>query len=283
MRTTLLILLLCSLCITAGCDREKPSSSSSTSTSADDSKTPLPDHYGLFAVVDGKPQHVQPGDPPAEFPATAEFIFFDKRVPTMSTDVHFFVLPRSLIGRELPPRSKPFVRRSANEFDPWSIPLEAKVKPIANQTEMVRIVSAEKLDPGCYALEDWAQFFVDQKQLDRNLNTIIGTWQASYPSTPSVVRGAREPPLPSPVANFRFSSNGAYTANVWLGPNQLKEKGTWKIDGKNLVTTTTASNDGRPAGTADTVEILQLDAATLIFKAPTGKGGVIKHTFHRVN
>jgi len=285
MRRALFLPLLLAFFLIASCDKGKPSAANSP---ADDA-TSLPDHYGLFALSNGKLQQIQEGEPPSDFPRGVEFILYDKRVATMSPGVHFYIIARNMAGRELPPRNGA-PPRQPGAFDPWSIPLDAKVRPIASQTEMVRITPAEPLDPGCYALEDWAQFFVDQKQMNSyaNSGSIIGTWQAPYANvsianTTTFRGGARQAPTPPSTATFRFSSNGTYTANL-SGASPLKEKGTWKIDGTHLITTTTAANDGRPIGTADTVELLQLDANVLIFKAPTGRGGPgLKHTFQRIN
>ena len=145
MRQQLALPLVFLLWLYAGCDRDKPSSSSSAGDAG-----AIPDHYGLFAIIDGKAQQLHGGDAPAEFPKTAEFIYFDKRVPTMGSDLHFYVIPRALAGREFP---RGAARRSG-EFDLHSIPIDAHVKPIAGQAEMIRIVPAEPLDPGLYCLED---------------------------------------------------------------------------------------------------------------------------------
>ncbi len=271
MRQLLPTLLVSLLCVFIGCDRDKPSSSSGPN----DAAGPLPDHYGLFAIFDGKLKQLQAGDAPAEFPGSAEFIYFDKRVATIGSNVRFYVIPRALAGRNLP--------RRAGEFDFRSIPIDAQVKPIANQPEMVRIVAAEALDPGCYSLEDWADFFVDQKKLNENSTSIVGTWQAPYMLSTRTIRGSFVVTDPPGAATLRFSSKGTYTANITTGNDQLKEKGTWKMEGKNLITTTTASNDGRPAGTVDQVEVLQIDAITLVFKAAKEKGGTMKHSFTRIN
>jgi hypothetical protein len=115
----------------------------------------LPEYYGSYAIDSGRTIELK-AEGPVDLSPKAEFILFHK-----------------IIAGGYGVESISIVRRL---FDPWedrwnSVPLEARLKPVQGNPEMVRVVPINDFAPGVYVLQAdrWRPFYVEAPAYKKSL------------------------------------------------------------------------------------------------------------------
>lgn len=229
--------ILGSACLLVGCGKADPAPQT-----ADEKDLKLPEFYGVYAVADGGTLiEINPAQPPAVVPAAAEFIVYEKGLAAAVSEWHLTRLTLGLDG-------------AATEGADVAI----RRKGVSNQPDMIRIQSTAALEPGEYQIRNNLRFVVSPEKL--RSGPIVGQW---IDWTPQIGVGSA----------ITFNKDGTYEivliASRTKGPGQVQnETGTWTLDAQRLTTTSTKSNDGRPPGTVDVLNVERLAEGELVLQDP---------------